>query len=65
MSVRLVSAVLDLFGEYPRACRLSADRVAGLLWILRFDADEEDGPPDPYEVADILEVLDAERGMAA
>lgn len=43
---------------------MSAERVAVLLWILRFDADK-DGPPDPYEVADILEVLDAKRGMAA
>jgi hypothetical protein len=40
--------------------------VAGLLWISRFVADEEeDGPPDPYAVADALEVLDVERGMAA
>jgi hypothetical protein len=65
VSARLVPAVLDLFGEHPRACRLSAEQVAGLLWILRFVADEEDAPPDAYEVADALEVLDVERGMAA
>ena len=28
-------------------------------------ADEEDAPPDAYEVADALEVLDVERGVAA
>ncbi len=66
MSVRLVPAIRDLFGELPRACRLSAEQVVGLLWILRLIADEEDGPPpDAYEVADALEVLDGERGMAA
>ena len=65
MSARLVPPVRDLFGEHPRACRLSAEQVAGLLWILRFVSDEGDGPPDPYEVADALEVLDVERGMAA
>ena len=65
MSARLVPAVRDLFGEHPRACRLSAEQVAGLLWILRFVADAEDGPPDPYEVSDALEVLDVERGVAA
>ena len=65
MSVRLLPAVRDLFGQHPRACRLSAEQVAGLLWILRFVADEEDAPPDPHEVADALEVLDVESGMAA
>ena len=35
MSVRLVPTVLDLFGEHPRACRMSAELVVGLLWILR------------------------------
>ncbi len=64
MSARLVPAVRGLFSEHPRACRLSAEQVAGLLWILRFVA-EEDGPPDSYEVADALEVLDVERGLAA
>ncbi len=65
MSARLVPAVRDLFGEHPRAARLSPEQVAGLLWILCYVADEEDAPPDPYEVADALEVLDVERGMAA
>ena len=65
MSARLVPPVRDLFSEHPRACRLSPEQVAGLLWILRFVADEEDAPPDPYEVADALEVLDVERGVAA
>jgi hypothetical protein len=27
--------------------------------------DEEDAPPEPFEVADALEILDVERGMAA
>jgi hypothetical protein len=31
----------------------------------RLVPDEEDAPPDPYEVADALEVLDVERGLAA
>ena len=65
MSARLVPPVRDLFGEHPRAARLSPEQVAGLLWILRFVADGEDAPPDPYEGADALEVLDVERGMAA
>ncbi len=65
MSARLVPAVLDLFGEHPRACRLSAEQVVGLLWILRLIADEEGRPPYAYEVADALEDLDVERGMAA
>ena len=65
MSARLVPPVRDLFSEHPRACRLSPEQVAGLLWILRFVDDEEDAPPDPYEVADALEVLDVERGVAA
>ena len=65
MSARLVPPVRDLFSEHPRACRLSAEQVAGLLWILRYVADEEDRPPNPYEVADALEVLDVERGVAA
>ncbi len=65
MSARLVPAVRELFGQHPRACRLSPEQVAGLLWILRYVADEEDAPPDPHEVADALEVLDVERGVAA
>jgi hypothetical protein len=32
---------------------------------LRFVADEDDAPPDPFEVADALEGLDVERGKAA
>lgn len=65
MSARLVPAVRDLIGEHPRAARCSAEQVAGLLWILRYVPDEEDGPPSPFEVADALEVLDVERGTAA
>ena len=65
MSAHLVPPVRDLFSEHPRACRLSPEQVAGLLWILRYVADEEDGPPNPFEVADALEVLDVERGEAA
>jgi hypothetical protein len=65
MSARLLPAVRQLLSEHPRAARLSPEQVAGLLWILRHVADEEDAPPDPYEVADALEVLDVERGLAA
>jgi hypothetical protein len=65
MSVRLVPPVRDLFSEHPRACRLSPEQVAGLLWILRYVPDEEDALPEPFEVADALEVLDGERGLAA
>jgi hypothetical protein len=64
MSARLLPAVRELFGQHPRAVRLSPEQVAGLLWILRFVPDDE-GPPNPYEVADALEVLDVERGAAA
>ena len=60
----LLPAVRELFGQHPRAARLSPEQVAGLLWILCYAADDE-GPPSPYEVADALEVLDVERGMAA
>ena len=63
--MNLLPAVRELFGQHPRAARLSPGQVAGLLWILRYVADEEDAPPDPHEVADALEVLDVERGMAA
>jgi hypothetical protein len=52
-------------GQHPRAARLSPEQVAGLLWILRYVPDEEGAPPEPSEVADALEVLDVERGMAA
>ena len=65
MSSYLLPAVRELFGQHPRACRLSPEQVAGLLWILRYVADEEDTLPDPHEVADALEVLDVERGKAA
>ncbi len=65
MSARLLPPVRDRFSEHPRACRLSSEQVAGLLWILRYVPDEEDAPPEPFEVADALEILDVERGMAA
>jgi hypothetical protein len=32
---------------------------------LRYVPDEEDAPPEPFEVADALEGLDVERGLAA
>ncbi len=63
MSARLVPPIRDLFGQHPRAARLSPEQVAGLLWILRYIPDEE-GPPGPFEVADALEVLDVEREAA-
>jgi hypothetical protein len=65
MSARLVSPIRDLFGQHPRAARFSSEQVAGLLWILRYIPDEEDSPPEPFEVADALDVLDVERGIAA
>jgi hypothetical protein len=64
MSARLLPAVRELFGQHPRAARLSPEQIAGLLWLLRYVPDDE-GPPNPYEVADALEVLDVERGKAA
>jgi hypothetical protein len=33
--------------------------------VLRYVPAEEDAPPVPFEVADVLEVLDVEREMAA
>ena len=51
VSAHLAPSLWDLFGEHPRAARLSPD--------------EEDAPPEPLEVADALEVLDVEGGMAA
>ena len=63
MSARLVPAVRELFGQHPRAARLSPEQVAGLLWILCYVSDE-DGPPDPYEVEAALEPLDLEREAA-
>ena len=65
MSARLVSPIQNLFGQHPRVARFSSEQVARLLWILRYDIDEEDSPPEPFEVADALEVLDVERGIAA
>jgi hypothetical protein len=64
VSVYLVPPIRDLLGQHPRAARLSPEQVAGLLWILCYVPDEEDAPPDPYEVADALEVLDIEREVA-
>jgi hypothetical protein len=63
-AVNLVPAVRELFSQYPLAARLSPEQLAGLLWILCYVFDEE-GPPDVYEVAAALEVLDIERGVAA
>ena len=63
MSARLLPAVRELFGQHPRACRLSPEQVAGLLWILCYVPDEE-GPPNPYEVEAALEPLDIEREAA-
>lgn len=63
MSARRVPAVRDLFGQHPRACRLSPEQVAGLLWILRHVPDDE-GPPEPFEVEGALEVLDVETEAA-
>jgi len=66
MSSHLLPAVRELFGQHPRAARLSPEQVAGLLWILRHVPDSEaGGPPEPFEVACALEVLDVERGLAA
>ena len=64
MSAYLVPPVHDLFSEHPRACRLSPEKVAGLLWILRYVPDEEDRPPEAFEVEGALEVLEVERGLA-
>ena len=64
MSARLLPAVRDLFGQHPCAARLSPEQVAGLLWILRYVPDE-DAPPESFEVAGALEILEVERGMAA
>jgi len=63
VSAHLVPAVRELFGQHPRAARLSPEQVAGLLWILCYVSDE-DGPPDPFEVEAALEPLDVERGAA-
>jgi len=60
----LVPAVRELISQYPLAAGLSPEQVAGLLWILCYVFDDE-GPPEVYEVAAALEVLDIERGVAA
>ena len=65
VSARLLPAVRDLIGQHPCAARLSPEQVAGLLWTLRYVPDEQDAPPEPFEVADLLEVLGVERVMAA
>ena len=66
MSAGLMPVVRDLFGQqHPPVARLSAEQRAGLLWKLRYVPDEEDSPPEPFEVADVLEVLDVERGLVA
>jgi hypothetical protein len=58
----LVPAVRELFGQHPRAAHLSAEQVAGLLWILCYVAEDE--PPEVFEVTAALEVLDIETGSA-
>ncbi len=50
LSIHLVPPLRDLFGEHSRAARLYPD---------------EDAPPGLFEVADVLEDLDVERGLAA
>ncbi len=60
----LLPAVRELFGQHPRAARLSPEQVAGLLWILCYVFDDE-GPLDVYEVAAALEVLDIETRREA
>ncbi|MDP8952538.1 MAG: hypothetical protein M3N18_09910 [Actinomycetota bacterium] len=62
-AVDLVPAVRELFGQHPRAARLSPEQVAGLLWILCYVVEDE--PPAAFEVAAVLEVLDIETGRAA
>ncbi len=66
-AAELLPAVRDLFSQHPRAARLSPEQVAGLLWILCYVYDDEGfaGPPEVYEVAAALEVLDIERVEAA
>jgi hypothetical protein len=61
VSAYRVPPIRDLFSEHPRTSRCSAEQVAALLWVLRFVSER----PEPFEVADALEVLDVERGMAA
>lgn len=60
----LVPAVRELFGQHPRAARLSPEQVAGLLWILCY-VPEDVSPPEVFEVASALDVLDIETGREA
>jgi hypothetical protein len=64
VSSYLVPPIRELLGQHPHAARLTPEQVAGLLWILCYVSAEEDAPPDPYEVAGALEVLDIEREAA-
>lgn len=63
-AAELLPALRELYSQYPLAARLSPEQVAGLLWILCYVFDDE-APPEVYEVAAALEVLDIERGFAA
>ena len=60
----LLPAVRELYSRQPEVFYLEPYELQSLLWILCYAADDE-GPPSPYEVADALEVLDVERGVAA
>jgi hypothetical protein len=65
---QLLPAVRALLSQYPRAARLSAEQVAGLLWILLYVPEpDHEGPPAAFEIENALEVLDIDigRGMAA
>jgi hypothetical protein len=59
----LVPAVRELFSQHPRAAHLSPEQLAGLLWILCYVVEDE--PPEVFEVASALEVLDIETGREA
>ena len=61
MSAHLVPPIRDLFSEHPRASRCPSEQIAALLWVLGFVPER----PEAFEVADALEVLDVERGIAA
>jgi len=63
-AAELVPSIRELFSQYPRAVHLAPEQVAGLLfWILCYAADDE--PPEVFEVAAALEVLDIETGREA
>jgi hypothetical protein len=62
-AAELVPSIHELFGQYPRASRLAPEQVAALLWILCYVASGE--PPEVFEVAAALEVLDIETGREA